>query len=335
MKRYQTFTHPQLLERPPVLKGVLSLFLSLIMYNAIRLCYFSLEQTRTMNQSPFHSAVLLISCPDRQGLVAAVTAFIARHNGNILHLDQHVDAAENVFFMRVEWELGGFTLDAAAIAPAFEQVAAPFAMTWELHFSDHIPRMVVFVSKEAHCLYDILYRWQSGEWRVNIPAIVSNHPDLGDLVGKFGIPYHVISVNKEDKREAEAAQLALLEQLQPDFVVLARYMQILSETFVANFANRIINIHHSFLPAFVGAKPYHRAHGRGVKIIGASSHYVTAELDAGPIIEQDVVRVNHRDSVDDLIRKGKDVEKLVLSRAIRYHLNHQVLVYNNKTVILG
>ena len=314
---------------------ILYLNISHIMYNPVRPFSYLLERPRTMSDSLSHSAVLLISCPDRQGLVAAVTAFLARHNGNILHLDQHVDAAENVFFMRVEWELNGFTLERSAIAPAFQQVAAPFAMTWELHFSDQIPRMVVFVSKEAHCLYDILYRWQSGEWRVHIPAIISNHPDQGELVAKFGIPYHVISVNKDDKREAEAAQLALLEQLKPDFVVLARYMQILSETFVADFPNRIINIHHSFLPAFVGAKPYHRAHGRGVKIIGASSHYVTAELDAGPIIEQDVVRVNHRDSVEDLIRKGKDVEKLVLSRAIRYHLNHQVLVYNNKTVILG
>jgi len=195
--------------------------------------------------------------------------------------------------------------------------------------------MAIFVSKEAHCLYDILYRQQSGEWQVEIPVIISNHPDMGELAAKFGIPYRVVPVSKDTKLEAEQAQLALLEEFKVDFVVLARYMQIISENFVSHYPNRIINIHHSFLPAFAGAKPYHRAHGRGVKIIGASSHYVTAELDAGPIIEQDIMRVNHRDSVEDLVRKGKDVEKLVLSRAVRYHLNHQVLVYNNKTVIFA
>ncbi len=281
------------------------------------------------------SATVLISCPDRKGLVAAVTDFISRHNGNILQLDQHVDAQENVFFMRVEWDLATFQIPREDIAARFSEIATPFQMTWELHFSDQIPRMAIFVSKEAHCLYDILYRHQSGEWRVNIPVIISNHPDMGDLAAKFGIPYRVVPVSKDTKAEAEQAQLALLDEFKPDFIVLARYMQIISENFVSHFPNRIINIHHSFLPAFAGAKPYHRAHGRGVKIIGASSHYVTAELDAGPIIEQDIMRVNHRDSVEDLVRKGKDVEKLVLSRAIRYHLNHQVLVYNNKTVIFA
>lgn len=281
------------------------------------------------------SATLLISCPDRKGLVAAITEFIARHDGNILHLDQHVDAQENVFFMRVEWDLAHFQIARDQIATQFGAVAAPLDMTWELHFSDDVPRMAIFVSKEAHCLYDILYRHQSGEWRVDIPVIVSNHPDMSGLAGKFGIPYRVTPVTKETKAEAEQSQLQILREFQVDFVVLARYMQIISEHFVNHYPNRIINIHHPFLPAFAGAKPYHRAHGRGVKIIGASSHYVTAELDAGPIIEQDIMRVNHRDSVDDLVRKGKDVEKLVLSRAIRYHLNHQVLVYNNKTVIFG
>lgn len=281
------------------------------------------------------SATLLISCPDRKGLVAAVTDFISRHNGNILHLDQHVDAQENVFFMRVEWDLANFQINRAEIAPRFEAIATPFEMTWQLHFSDHIPRMAIFVSKESHCLYDILYRHQSGEWAVDIPVIVSNHPDMGDLAAKFGIPYRVVPITKDTKPQAESAQLAILDEFKADFVVLARYMQIISANFVSHYPNRIINIHHSFLPAFAGAKPYHRAHGRGVKIIGASSHYVTAELDAGPIIEQDIMRVNHRDSVEDLVRKGKDVEKLVLSRAIRYHLNHQVLVYNNKTVIFA
>ncbi|MCA0457763.1 MAG: formyltetrahydrofolate deformylase [Chloroflexi bacterium] len=285
--------------------------------------------------TPLLSATLLISCPDRKGLVAAVTDFISRHNGNILHLDQHVDAQENVFFMRVEWDLANFQIPREAIAARFEAIATPFEMTWQLHFSDQIPRMAIFVSKEAHCLYDILYRHQSGEWAVDIAVIISNHPDMSDLAAKFGIPYRVVPVSKDTKPEAEAAQLALLEEFKIDFVVLARYMQIISENFVSHYPNRIINIHHSFLPAFAGAKPYHRAHGRGVKIIGASSHYVTAELDAGPIIEQDIMRVNHRDSVEDLVRKGKDVEKLVLSRAVRYHLNHQVLVYNNKTVIFA
>lgn len=281
------------------------------------------------------SATLLIYCPDRKGLVAAVTDFISRHDGNILHLDQHVDAQENVFFMRVEWDLTTFHISREEISTRFGEIAASFKMTWQLHFSDHIPRMAIFVSKEAHCLYDILYRQQSGEWRVEIPVIISNHPDMGDLATKFGIPYRVVPVSKDTKPEAEQAQLALLAEFKVDFVVLARYMQIISEHFVSHYPNRIINIHHSFLPAFAGAKPYHRAHGRGVKIIGASSHYVTAELDAGPIIEQDIMRVNHRDSVEDLVRKGKDVEKLVLSRAVRYHLNHQVLVYNNKTVIFA
>ena len=281
------------------------------------------------------SATLLISCPDRKGLVAAVTDFISRHNGNILQLDQHVDAQENVFFMRVEWDLANFEINREDITGRFGEIATAFDMTWQLHLSDQTPRMAIFVSKEAHCLYDILYRQQSGEWQVEIPVIISNHPDMGELAAKFGIPYRVVPVSKDTKLEAEQAQLALLQEFQIDFVVLARYMQIISENFVSHYPNRIINIHHSFLPAFAGAKPYHRAHGRGVKIIGASSHYVTAELDAGPIIEQDIMRVNHRDSVEDLVRKGKDVEKLVLSRAVRYHLNHQVLVYNNKTVIFA
>lgn len=281
------------------------------------------------------SATLLISCPDRKGLVATVTDFISRHNGNILQLDQHVDAQENVFFMRVEWDLADFEIQREDITLHFGEIATAFDMTWQLHFSDQIPRMAIFVSKESHCLYDILYRHQSGEWKVEIPVIISNHPDMRDLAAKFSIPYRVIPVSKDTKLEAEQTQLALLDEIKPDFIILARYMQIISENFVSHYPNRIINIHHSFLPAFAGAKPYHRAHGRGVKIIGASSHYVTAELDAGPIIEQDIMRVNHRDSVEDLVRKGKDVEKLVLSRAIRYHLNHQVLVYNNKTVIFA
>jgi formyltetrahydrofolate deformylase len=289
-----------------------------------------------MSENPeSQSATLLISCPDRKGLVAAVTDFLARNNGNILHLDQHVDAAENVFFMRVEWDLEGFSIPAEGINAAFQPIATQFDMTWDVRFSWNVPRMAIFVSKESHCLYDILARWQSGEWCVEIPLIISNHPDLGTVAEKFGVAYHVLPVTKDNKPEVEAAQIALVDEHKADFIVLARYMQILTEGFVARYPNRIINIHHSFLPAFAGAKPYQRAHSRGVKIIGATSHYVTAELDAGPIIEQEVIRVNHKDSAEDMVRKGKDVEKLVLSRAIRYHLQNQVLIYNNKTVIFG
>lgn len=281
------------------------------------------------------SAILLISCPDQKGLVAAITDFIASHNGNILHLDQHVDAQENVFFMRVEWDLSLFDVPVDGIAAAFEVIAEPRQMNWKLRFSDTKPRMAVFVSKESHCLYDILSRYQTGEYRVEIPLIISNHSDQEATARQFGIVFHHFVMNKENKREQEDRQIALLREHNIDLVVLARYMQILSPEFVVQFPNQIINIHHSFLPAFIGAKPYHAAFGRGVKIIGATSHYVTAELDAGPIIEQDTVRINHKDSVDDLVRKGRDVEKLVLARAIRYHLQDQILVYGNKTVIFA
>lgn len=280
------------------------------------------------------SAILLISCPDRRGLVAAVTDFIFRHHGNILTLDQHVDTEEGVFFMRVEFDLDGFALPREAIVPAFQAVAAPFEMTFELHFSDARPRVAIFVSKLGHCLYDMLARWQSGEWAIDIPLIISNHRDLEPVAAQFGIPFHHFEINRDNKPQVEAAQLALIDSVGGvDLIVLARYMQIVSADFISRYPNRIINIHHSFLPAFIGAKPYHAAHNRGVKIIGATSHYVTAELDAGPILEQDVIRVTHRDSVEDMVRKGKDVEKLVLARAVTAHLRRQVLVYNNRTVI--
>ncbi|MDZ4764070.1 MAG: formyltetrahydrofolate deformylase [Chloroflexota bacterium] len=282
------------------------------------------------------SATLLISCPDQRGLVAAVTDFLFQHNGNILHLDQHVDTIENVFFMRVEWDLDGFALPPDGIAAAFQPIADRFAMRSSVRFSRAVPRMALVVSKQGHCLYDILARVHSGEWRVQIPIIVSNHPDMGDVASKFGIPFRAYSVNTDNKAQIEREQLALLDEIGGvDFIVLARYMQIVSANFIAPYPNRIINIHHSFLPAFIGAKPYHAAANRGVKIVGATSHYVTAELDAGPIIEQDVIRVNHRDSVEDLIRKGKDVEKLVLARAIWAHINNRVLVYGNKTVVFA
>lgn len=281
------------------------------------------------------SAILLISCPDKTGIIAAVTEFLFRHRGNILYLDQHVDHEENMFFMRVEWDITHFALSRQQIEPEFQLVAQRFDMRYELHFSDKKERMAVFVSKQGHCLYDILSRWQSGEWRVDIPIIISNHEDMAPVAAQFGVEFRHFPVNKDNKREMEEKQLALLQLVQPDFIVLARYMQILSGDFISHFPNRIINIHHSFLPAFIGAKPYHAAYNRGVKIVGATSHYVTAELDAGPILEQDVLRVNHRDSVDELVRKGRDVEKLVLSRAVLSHLRKEVLVYNNKTFIFS
>lgn len=281
------------------------------------------------------SAILLIACPDQRGLVAAITDFIFRNNGNILHLDQHVDAQENVFFMRVEWSLSGFAIPRDGIDAAFGEIGRRLNMTWSLHFSDVTQKMAIFVSQYGHCLYDILARVQSGEWSVSVPLVVSNHPTFEPVARTFGIDFRLFVMNKDNKLEQEAAQIALLREQGIDFVVLARYMQILTPAFVEAFPNRIINIHHSFLPAFVGAKPYHAAFARGVKIIGATSHYVTGELDAGPIIEQDVVRVNHKDSVEDLVRKGRDMEKLVLSRAVYYHLRRQILVYNNKTVIFG
>jgi formyltetrahydrofolate deformylase len=249
------------------------------------------------------SAILLIACPDRSGLVASVTEFIFKRGGNILYLDQHVDSERNIFFMRVEWDLSAFSLPDEAIAPAFQPLAEQFNMDWRLHFSQIPLSLAVFVSKENHCLYDLLARWQAGELRIEIPAIFSNHRDLEPIAEQFKLPFHHFPITKETKPAQEAAQLRLLQELGADGIILARYMQILSADFIAAYPNRIINIHHSFLPAFVGAKPYHQAFERGVKIIGATSHYVTAELDAGPIIEQDVVRVSHKDTVADMVRK--------------------------------
>lgn len=282
------------------------------------------------------SAILLMHCPDQKGLVASVTDFLFRHSGNILHLDQHVDSQTRTFFMRVEWDLKGFGLDRTDIADLFRvEIVERFGMQWQLHFSDDVPRLAIFVSKLSHCLHDVLARWQSGQWQVDIPLVISNHKDMEETVTRFGLSYYHLPITKKNKAEQEQKQLALLKEHKVDLVVLARYMQILSGDFVAHFPERVINIHHSFLPAFPGAKPYHAAQERGVKIIGATSHYVTADLDAGPIIEQDVARVNHRDTVHDLVRKGQDLEKVVLARAIWYHLNRRVLVYDNRTVVFG
>ncbi len=282
------------------------------------------------------SAILLISCPDQKGLVHTVTQFIYTNGGNVVDLEQHVDPIEGRFFMRVAWNLEHFVIPRESLADAFNKaLAIPLQMDWQLYFSDKKPRLAVFVSKHEHCLHDILARYQSNEWEVEIPLIISNHPDLEKAATNLGIDYVYLPMNKENKQQVEQQQRALLEQHKIDFIVLARYMQILSDEFIRAYPNRIINIHHSFLPAFPGAKPYHSAYERGVKIIGATSHYVTAELDAGPIIEQDVKHVRHTDTVEDLVRKGRDVEKVVLSRAIWRHLNHQVLVYNNRTVVFG
>ncbi len=279
------------------------------------------------------SAVLLIDCPDRRGLVAAVTEFLHRNDGNILYLDQHVDLEMKVFFMRVEWDLDSFSIPVEEIGARFEtEVAVPFIMHWRLHFSDDTQRMAIFVSKLPHCLYDILARCRSGEWKVEVPLIVSNHPDLEPVARQFGIPFHIFNIDDSNRRSVEQAQTNLLSDLRVDLIVLARYMQVLSDSFVGQFQNRIINIHHSFLPAFPGSRPYHSAYRRGVKIIGATSHYVTSELDAGPIIEQDVARVGHQHSVNDLIRMGRDLEKVVLARGIWSHLQRRLLVYDNRTV---
>ena len=280
-------------------------------------------------------AVLLISCPDRQGIVAAVTRFIANHYGNIVDLEQHVDTEQATFLMRVAWMLDGFSLTPDQFGGAFEEVARSFSMTWELRRTALRPRLAIWVTREPHCLYDLLARYRSGEWNADIPLVLSNHDTLRPLAEQFGLPFHVLPVTPETRAEAEARQLDLMRQHQINTIVLARYMQIVGPDLIGAYPNRIINIHHSFLPAFPGARPYHSAHERGVKIIGATSHYVTAELDRGPIIEQDVVRVSHKDSVADLMHKGRDLEKVVLARAVTAHLEHRVLVVGNRTVVFS
>jgi formyltetrahydrofolate deformylase len=281
-----------------------------------------------------HSATLLVHCPDQPGIVLAITRFISAHGGNIVYLDQHVDSELKVFFMRIEWDLQKFDLADEAIDEHFaKDVGQPLQMQWQLHFSGRVQRMALFVSSLPHCFYDILSRYESREWQVEIPVIISNHADLQAAAQRLGIDYHHLPVNQQNRAEQEARQLELMQHYKIDFIVLARYMQILSDRFVKNFPERIINIHHSFLPAFPGRRPYHSAHARGVKIIGATSHYVTAELDAGPIIEQDVAHISHRDSVEDMVRMGRDLEKIVLARAVWHQLNHSVLVHENRTVV--
>ena len=282
------------------------------------------------------TAKLLLHCPDKPGILAEVTDFITVNKGNIVYLDQYVDHVENIFFMRIEWELQDFLIPQEKIEDYFATLyAQKYAMSFRLYFSDTKPRMAIFVSKMSHCLFDMLARYTAGEWNVDIPLIVSNHPDLQHVAERFDIPFYLFPITKENKAEQEQKEMELLAKHGITFIVLARYMQVISEQMINAYPNRIINIHHSFLPAFVGAKPYHAAFERGVKIIGATSHYVTTELDAGPIIEQDIVRITHKDTVQDLVSKGKDLEKIVLSRAVQKHIERKVLVYKNKTVIFS
>ena len=282
------------------------------------------------------TAKLLLHCPDKPGILAEVTDFITVNKGNIIYLDQYVDHVENIFFMRIEWELKDFLVPQEKIEDYFRTLyGQKYEMDFRLYFSDVKPRMAIFVSKLSHCLFDMLARYTAGEWNVEIPLIISNHPDLQLVAERFGIPFYLFPITKETKEEQERKEMELLAKHKITFIVLARYMQVISEQMINAYPNKIINIHHSFLPAFVGAKPYHAAFQRGVKIIGATSHYVTTELDAGPIIEQDVVRITHKDAIEDLVNKGKDLEKIVLSRAVQKHIERKVLAYKNKTVIFS
>ena len=282
------------------------------------------------------TAKLLLNCPDKPGILAEVTDFITVNKGNIIYLDQYVDHVENIFFMRIEWELKDFLVPQEKIEDYFRTLyGQKYEMDFRLYFSDVKPRMAIFVSKLSHCLFDMLARYTAGEWNVEIPLIISNHPDLQHVAERFGIPFYLFPITKETKEEQERKEMELLAKHKITFIVLARYMQVISEQMINAYPNKIINIHHSFLPAFVGAKPYHAAFQRGVKIIGATSHYVTTELDAGPIIEQDVVRITHKDAIEDLVNKGKDLEKIVLSRAVQKHIERKVLAYKNKTVIFS
>lgn len=284
------------------------------------------------------TAILLLHCPDRQGIIADITKFVTDNRGNIVYLDQYVDRVEGRFFMRIEWELDGFLIPREKIKDYVSTLfGARYNLEFKIYFSDIKPRMAIFVSKQSHCLYDLLARYEAGEWQVEIPCIISNHEDLRSVAERFGIPYHVWPIEKDhsNKAEVEAAEMELLERENVTFCVLARYMQVLSSDLIAAYPHNIINIHHSFLPAFIGANPYKQAFDRGVKIIGATSHYVTEELDAGPIIEQDVVRITHKDTPDSLKLKGRDLEKIVLSRAVTKHIERKVLTYKNKTIIFS
>jgi formyltetrahydrofolate deformylase len=278
-------------------------------------------------------AILRVQCPDQKGLDAALAEFIYRANGNILHFEQHQVAEANLYLARIEWDLTGFSFDLKDFPRLFSSIAERFSMRWQISMSSDRMRVALLVSKYDHCLVDLLYRWHIGELRCDIAMILSNHPDAKRHADFYSLPFHLVPIHKENKAEAERQQLELLDQHRVQLVVLARYMQILSPEFIARYPQAIINIHHSFLPAFVGAKPYHQAFDRGVKLMGATAHYVTEVLDEGPIIEQDVVRISHRDAVEDLVQKGRDLEKVVLSRAVAWHLEHRILLYGKKTVV--
>lgn len=289
-----------------------------------------------MEKKRHNTAILRMHCPDQVGIIAEITNFINTNGGNIVYLDQYVDRMNSIFYMRVEWELDNFIIPKEKLNDYFYTLFAQrFDMWFHISFPERIQRMAIFVSKMSHCIYDLLARYTAGEWDVEIPLIISNHPDLANIGEQFSIPFEVIPITKENKAEQEQKEFELLEKYNIDFIVLARYMQVLSEEFINRYPNRIINIHHSFLPAFVGAKPYHAAYERGVKLIGATSHYVTTELDAGPIIEQDIVRISHKNTVDDLVHKGRDLEKIVLSRAVEKHIQRKILTYKNKTIIFN
>lgn len=284
------------------------------------------------------TAILLLHCPDEQGIISEITKFITDNHGNIVYLDQYVDCEDSMFFMRLEWDLENFMIPREKIEDIINTLyKVRYNMNFNLYFNDEKPRMAIFVSKMSHCLYDLLARYKAGEWNVEIPCIVSNHEDLSYVAKQFGIPYYVWSIKKDhsNKAEVESTEMELLKKERVTFIVLARYMQIISDDMIKSYPYHIINIHHSFLPAFVGAKPYHQAWERGVKIIGATSHYVTAKLDAGPIIDQDVTRISHKDTPESLVLKGKDLEKIVLSRAVTKHIERKILVYHNKTIIFS
>ena len=286
-----------------------------------------------MPSAPGTTAILLLSCAEQRGLVARITDFIYRHNGNILHADEHRDLDTNIFMMRIEWELEGFDLGMRDFARAFEPLEREYKILWRTALSSDRPRVAIMVSRLDHCLADLLYRHNIGELKCEMPLVISNHDDARRQADFYHVPFFEVPVVKDEKFAAEKRELELLEQHKIELIVLARYMQILSTDFIGRFPNRIINIHHSFLPAFIGAKPYHRSYERGVKLVGATSHYVTEVLDEGPIIEQDVIRVSHRDTLEDLIEKGRDLEKVVLSRAVQWHVENRIVLYGNKTAV--
>ena len=289
-----------------------------------------------MEKKRTDTAVLRMHCPDQPGIIAVITEFITSNRGNILYLDQYDDRAAGIFYMRVEWDIADFLIPKEKLKDYFDTLyATRYELTYRLSFTSHRQRMAIFVSKMSHCLYDLLSRYIAGEWDVEIPVIISNHPDLAIVGKQFDIPFEVVPVTRDNKAEMEQREFEILDRYGVDFIVLARYMQVLSEDFISRYPNHIINIHHSFLPAFIGAKPYHQAFERGVKLIGATSHYVTTDLDAGPIIEQETVRITHKDTVEDLVKKGRDLEKIVLSRAVEKHIQRKILTYGNKTVVFS